>query len=471
MTERRERKLFRAKLETMVDAIRDDILSGKYRPGECLPSEKAIAKQYELSNKSVRQGLDTLVSERLIEKIPRVGNRVVDPSESGIVTVKFGYHPTLGLVGDLDRLLLEFRKQHPEVRVHAVPIGQGNYSNNINKMLNKDSFDVVTMTSNGFLDFVDKNGLDDFEALLPNPSLYPFLTKALTYRGELKAQPFLFTPLVLCYNKDHFRERGVPEPDSSWRWHDLFAFADRLAIENERLGFYTHFLSYNRWPAFLLQNGVSFRRHADGTLKLRGTEMGAKLIESMKTYRELVAMQHKVPLLLSENDADAEELFFSGKVSMITTTYFSLNHRGHKPSFSYDIAPLPYLDEARTLLMVIGLALNRSSRVKDGATQLIDFLVSYESQQSIRKHTLSIPGCKAAAEWAGEETIYRPSRFHVFREIVPTYRLISELGLTSKEMDVFTREARLFWSGLASDESFLQRLEQQLSYPHTTAAE
>jgi multiple sugar transport system substrate-binding protein len=67
---------FNKKLDHMVDTLRSEIMGDGYAPGDYLPSEMVQASRFGLSNKSVRKGLDILVAEDLIEKIPKVGSRV-----------------------------------------------------------------------------------------------------------------------------------------------------------------------------------------------------------------------------------------------------------------------------------------------------------------------------------------------------------------------------------------------------------
>src|SRR5690606_5397590 len=79
---------FRKQLETMVNTLRSEIVRGKYKAGESLPSEKALAARFQLGNISVRKGLEQLVEESLIVKIPRVGNKVsIQRSEKAPVSL------------------------------------------------------------------------------------------------------------------------------------------------------------------------------------------------------------------------------------------------------------------------------------------------------------------------------------------------------------------------------------------------
>jgi multiple sugar transport system substrate-binding protein len=454
------RKTFQARLDNMVDAIRNDIMNGVLREGDFLPSEKAYAKQYRVSNKSVRQGLEVLVAERLIEKIPRVGNKVARYSRDDTVVLKFGCHNSLMQEAIMKTLIAEFHKAHPGIRVEMTNTSYMlNTYSKVKGLLDDGALDVFTMNFNGYDDFSMNDGLDNLETFEPNPHIYPFLNEAFTHEGQLKVQPLVFSPLILCYNKEHFREMEVLEPDSGWRWNVLFEQASKLTVENERLGFYFHFPSSNRWPVFLLQSGIRFDRDESGKFSI----LGEQLTESLRVCRELIYLQNRFPLFLSEKDGDAEELFFSGKVSMIMTTYLGLNHHERRAEFEYDIAPLPYLNDPKTLLLLIGLAVNANSKVKDSARIFVDFLTSYRTQLMIRQKTLSIPSLKPAAEWTGKESMYRPSRFHMYRDIIPTFRLYNALNMSIYELDQFYREAKLYWSGLETEEAATQRLEQLLS--------
>ncbi|MDF2714107.1 MAG: regulatory protein GntR, partial [Paenibacillus sp.] len=69
---------------------------------------------------------------------------------------------------------------------------------------------------------------------------------------------------------------------------------------------------------------------------------------------------------------------------------------------------------------------------------------------------------KLAAEWKGEESIYRPSRFSMYREIIPTFRTIGQLGLKTNELLEVLKAARLYWSGLSDKETMCRNIVQTL---------
>ncbi|WJH36947.1 extracellular solute-binding protein [Paenibacillus sp. CC-CFT747] len=450
------RKTFRIRLEEMASVLREEILSGRRAVGEFLPSELDLTKQFQLSNKSVRKALDMLVEEGLIEKIPKVGNRVCAPTDEKKTQVRIGYHPTTNDETALSEMLAAFHESHPHIQVQTVEI-PSNFHNSVQEYLDADLLDVFTINQWTFMELIENGTVDLLEPCEPNPGIYPFLTHAFTHNGLNRVQPFSFSPVILCYNRDHFQEQGLSEPYSGWTWDDLLEHAGKLAVENERFGFYFHLLSQNRWPIFPLQSGMGFERGEDGRYRI----CGSPLSESLEMCRKIIYMPNVFPTMLSASNADAEELFRNGKVSMIMTSYFGLN-RIKDASLSYDIAPLPFLNEARTLLVIIGLAVSRKSKVKEAARQVVEFLQSAEAQLIMRKHTLSIPADKSAAEWKGEERIERPSRYNMYREIVPTFRLLSDLKLNSRQLSEVLQEAKLYWSKLQDISVTCARIEEVL---------
>lgn len=467
MEGRPSRKTFQLRLAELVETIRNEILTGVWREGDFLPSEKEYAKRYRLSNKSVRQGMEILLKEGLIVKIPRVGTKVLKRPAGAVragpvktrKTLRFVCHPSLLQEAAMETLLGEFRKEHPDIRVELMPAAGNslfNWYTTVKKSFDEGA-DAVTLNYNGFANFMEHGGLDELESMIPDPLAYSFLNETFSFNGELKVRPIVFSPLVLCYNKSHFREFRVPEPESGWRWTDLFEQTEKLAVEQDRIGFYFHFPSTNRWPVFLLQSGIRFDKDERGRLVYNRS----KLREALRVCRNIYT-QGRFPLFLSETDADAEELFFNGKVSVIMTTYFSLNHYERSAPFEYDVAPLPVLREAKTLLMAIGVAVNAHSPLKDQAMQLANFLGSPRAQLIIRQNTLSIPALVSAAEWSGEEIMYRPSRFLAYRDQIPHFRTFSALNLTIQELDLFFREAKLYWSGLETENAVTARLENLL---------
>ncbi|MEF3303603.1 extracellular solute-binding protein [Paenibacillus sp. GYB003] len=452
MANRPSRETLSKRMDEMIRSIRDDIVSGKRSVGDFLPSERELGKLHRISNKSVRHCLDVLVAEGLIEKIPKVGNRIADVTDGNSITIRFGCHRTTVEETDLGTLLSQFHKQYPRIRVQTMML---EHYVSVRDTLESGIMDVVTVNYPNFREMVEHDALRLLEPQRTNDDIYPYLNKLFVWDDRQWVQPLTFSPVVLCYNRNHFREKNVLEPDSSWTWDDLRRAADKLAVPNERYGFYFYLLSNNRWPVFLLQSGAALPPEGEPVRICDGPWMKA-----LQLCRDIVMNQALMPLFYEE--ADAEKLFLQEKASMIMTTYFGLNEL-KKAGFEYDIAPVPYQGDPRTMLIAIGLGINAKSEQKEAAQTFVDFLTSYSSQLNIRQRTLSIPALKPAAEWIGQETMFRPLRYPMHRDIVPTYRLYTDLNVTIPMLSAIINEVKLYWAGLESEESVCVKIEQKLN--------
>lgn len=60
--------------EQLAAILREQIRTGRYPPGQRLPSEQALAAEHHVSRPTVRQALAVLRTERLIETLDGVGS-------------------------------------------------------------------------------------------------------------------------------------------------------------------------------------------------------------------------------------------------------------------------------------------------------------------------------------------------------------------------------------------------------------
>lgn len=67
----------------LAQILREDIKNDKYRPGDLLPSESELGERYDISRTAVRQALDELVNEGLVQKEKGRGTIV---THSGVAT-------------------------------------------------------------------------------------------------------------------------------------------------------------------------------------------------------------------------------------------------------------------------------------------------------------------------------------------------------------------------------------------------
>lgn len=453
-TPQKKRTVSRSKADRMIATLREEIVTSKWAIGDFLPSEAALSEQYEISPNTVRKGLNQLVAEGYIEKVSRIGAKVISASKSELITLQFGYFTDLmDYEIPFDELVADFYEKHPNIRLHPVDISSRKGVSRIKEQI--DQLDVMEVASSFADTLVGEQVLQPLE---PKEGLYPFLTSCFVSEGKLCAMPYIFTPTIFCYNKQHFEDHHMPEPNSSWTWDDVREAGMKLSDGKTRFGLYFHVTRDLRWLPFLLQSGMVFKRDAQGNYNLRDP----RLAESMSCIRRLVNDPQLFPSFLGEDEQDEQTLFLRQKISMVLTTYDRLYMFRDAP-FAYDISPLPYLRKPRTLLNTVALAIKSSSRQKEAARLFIDYMLSYETQLKIRLRTTRIPALMKAAEWQENEPLLRrPSRFHMYREIIPTFGYLNELRMSSTNLGIMRNELKYYWGGLEELDTVLDRLEQQL---------
>jgi len=88
MTDRVSRQSKSPLYEQIYQLLRNKIFDGRLRPGDLLPSEAELVEQYQVSRATVRQALDELVSDGLIQRKQGRGTYVSPPKvEQGLVRI------------------------------------------------------------------------------------------------------------------------------------------------------------------------------------------------------------------------------------------------------------------------------------------------------------------------------------------------------------------------------------------------
>ena len=442
------------RLHGMVETLRSEIAGGTYAAGETLPSEKRLAARFGLGNNSVRKGLSMLVEEGLIEKIPRMGNRVKMGSGSKQVKLRLVCKFVSKINFDLAELLAKFQRKYPWIRVD---VNVTSYLPDADE--HGAPFDVMLLDQLHFDWLAEKGACGQLAPLPERNEFYPMLNRLFMQSGILRAQPVIFSPVVLCYNKDHFRESGLPEPDGSWTWHDLLRAAEKLSNGKGRYGFGFPVPHINRWPIFLLQSGERFEWE-NGKLKdIRGT----KLLNSIEMCKQIAHNRKAFPLYFSDSNNDYLRMFEEGKLSMVINSYMGLNLWKDKP-LNYDISPIPFMDEPRTLVLCLGAAVHARSLHRQESKLLIDFLASPAAQRHIMKRTLSIPASAIVTvpARASESDCRRPGRYALFREIMSSYRTYRDLNIPVSSYPALFDQLRTYWADMMSEDELCIRIKNVL---------
>ncbi|MDF2718998.1 MAG: transporter substrate-binding protein [Paenibacillus sp.] len=447
---------FRQELECMVRTLREEIADGTYRPGQLLPSEPAQAARFGMSNKSVRKGLDILVDEGLIEKIPRVGSRV--KAARPPVSLTLGYYGKDLHNMDLAGLLADFQRRYSWITVTARPHSEQKSVETSAEWA--DHFDLIMLNNEHFGYMAESGRHSLLRPLAAKSGVFPFLTRPFMQDGQLYVRPILYSPVVLCYNKRHFRDEGMPEPDGSWTWHDLVRSAVRLTNGSGRFGFCFYIANINRWPIFLLQSGEVFVREDGAVRNIRHSG----LLSALKLCKSIIRNGDMFPLFISENDGDIIRMFLEGKLSMVLNTYMGMNEWKHA-DLEYDVSPIPYIGQPITLAIAEGVGINNRTAHPEEAELLADYLSSSRAQSHIRDHTFSLPTLQSVSDGPAPKGLRVPDRYMMYREMMFSYRTHGDLNIPISAYKKLSYQIKAYWANLIDEDELCDRICRELSVP------
>lgn len=459
---------FNARTQQLIAYLRGEIKAGTLRVGEYLPSEVELGKRFGLSKESVRRALDVLVEDGLIVKIRRVGNRVTKseidrngdedgtvashfPNSDEYTELRLAHYPSVSDEGRMQQAIASFEQSNPDIRVKLIPTSFPL------EFAEHGIADVITLSAWDALKLKEMDASETLLTGMPDqPFAHPRLTAAFQSReGKLVASPFVYSPVVLCYNRDHFAECQIEEPHEAWTWYTLLKHAKLLHKQLQVRGFVAHIQSVNRWPVFLLQNGFRFKAEAP-----QQAAEDPALWESLRISRDLV-YQQGAPILWTESDSDVERWFREGRASMILTSFYGMNSLMNT-DLNYGVAPLPSLRTQDTLLLVTGLAIHERSPRQQAARRLVQHLCGLNVQTDIRQNTLTLPVHPEALQMSTGLAGNRPHGEGTVSQQWDRARMYSDLNMSAAVLLAIREELKAYWSRVEDEAEASERLEMLL---------
>jgi multiple sugar transport system substrate-binding protein len=319
-----------------------------------------------------------------------------------------------------EQLTPAFLRSHPDIRIRVnESMGDAGYEAKLLMLiagkLAPDLFRVhqqnfpfyaakgILLPLDDFLDDDEEISLADFD---------PQLLDGMRYNGKLLGLPTDFSPIAILYNKDLFDRFNVPHPHPNWTTDDFLDAARRLTRDTDgdghtdMFGFAT-IDSYNRWPAWVWNNGGEILS-ADGKRCLMD---GAEAIEGLRLYVDLARRQKVSPtpgptpgLSMGQEQSD---LFASRRVAMIAESrYIYKRLIGSRTlPFRWDVAPMPKRRSQVTTFIWGGNCMLKSTKHPRQAWEFLKFMSGPAGAAINRQAGNALPAYRPAA--IGE--IARPS--------------------------------------------------------------
>jgi multiple sugar transport system substrate-binding protein len=461
---------FQDRYNRLLNDLRNEILTGELKPGEFILPENTLSEKYELSRVSVRKVLAELVDEGLIEKIAGKGNRVRAPGdEVKRETLTVAWFSTSYELDIIRRLIAVYEEQHPYVRVELLLLPETEYADSIANLI-RQGFgpDAMILSDIHIRQFIEHDRLDLITPYVPDHldierDSYAKVFDMFTVDGVTVATPFVFSPVVICYNEKLLKEAGIEGTPVLDDWSDMLALARACTRDRNADGIIEQYgfcfsASPNRWPVFLLQNDGRFI-DADGSAVLSDP----RNIEALQFCLDLMYKHHVSPIFSHGSSYLAESLFKRERAAMVLATYHFMNEfRNH--DIRWNVMPLPKQRTHGTLLIGNGLAVNSRSNVQETAKDFIAFMTSKTAQSMLKQYGCTIPMLREVAEDNSLlDPDIHPEDYNVFLEVLPYAQTYRDLRLKQSEVELIHKELDLMWANMESPADACRRIETMLN--------
>ena len=221
--------------------------------------------------------------------------------------------------------------------------------------------------------------------------------------GTLYGVPKDFTTVGFYYNKDLFREAGIPFPADDWTWDDYIAKARALSKLKAKDGDAITGSEFVTWPVMVrtylrTEGGEAID---DALENIRIEEPNAiRALETLRAWRHdeegtLTSGKSKI--------ATGASVFLGGKVGMagpfgrwVVPSYRSIPSPANG-GFEWDFAPLPRGASEANCVLTVSWSMARDTPHPEESWKLIKWLTNAESQAANARLGLAIPTMKSVA--------------------------------------------------------------------------
>ena len=303
-----------------------------------------------------------------------------------------------------EEIIRAFGRRYPEIGVKGEYI-TGRYTDKIQKLLLADEApDVMMFADEHFPRFVPGGKLEVLDRYLQadlgldlESGFFETSVAHFQAGGRAYGVPVFGGNCLILYNRDAFREAGVPEPPERWTLDEFLATCRRLTADTDgdgRMDRYAFVVpGWVYWMPFHFAHGGRYLDRSRREWRLWGPEAEA----SFAFWQDL-RHRHRVAPRRDELGETGGVAFMTGRVAMQVNGPWAmppLNEAG----VSYDVAHTPAGPGGRaTRVSWDGLVMFSGSRKKDQAWRFIHFALGQEAQETVARYQRSVPALRTAGQ-------------------------------------------------------------------------
>ena len=312
-----------------------------------------------------------------------------------------------------EQLTPAFLRAHPDVDIRVnESMGDAGYDAKLLTLIaGKLAPDLFHVTQGNFPFYAAKDvllPLDEFierDREISRLDFYPQLIDGMSYNGKLLGLPSDFSPIVFLYNQDLFDRFGVSYPQADWTTDDLLDKARALTRDTDGDGHTDLFGiatidSYNRWPAWVWNNGGRIFSEDGKTCVMDNAES----VEGLRFYVDL-SRRHKVspkpgPAPGLSMGQEQSDLFAAQRVAMVAESRYMYKRLigSRTLPFRWDVAPMPKRRTRATTFIWGGNCILKSTKHPRQAWEFLKFMSGPAGATISLQAGHALPAYRKAAE-------------------------------------------------------------------------
>ncbi len=307
----------------------------------------------------------------------------------------------------LKQVLKNFESEHPGIKVKYEVIND-QYMDVIKTRLIGDSapdvfyldaFEAPLLMKNNVLEPLDRYITPEFDI----GDFLPTMLNAFRDGKKTYGLPKDFSTLVLFYNKKYFQSAGINQPPKTWQ--ELQSYSQKFTIDTnqdnriDRYGFGISPELSRQYFMIKAYGGKIVDRQGYATFASQQSLKGLELIVN-QYRRDRTAVQPS-----DVGASSGSDMFGRGKVAMVIEGNWAIPYlKDTFPQIDFSTAEVPKINGKKgTMAYTVAYVMNKKSKHKDAAWQLISYLTGKEGMKAWAKEGLVLPSRKSVLADLGLE--------------------------------------------------------------------
>ena len=347
-------------------------------PGEKLPGARRFAEKFSCALPKVQSVLDSLEQSGIILSKERSGSYVRDGYSERILPQNVACSRFIRALTPEQRW--DFRREFPDMRLTE------KFSNGGVEIFS--SFKILSRQQK----YEDLSGI--FQETFPDweKTFYADILNTLSVDGKLYSVPLIFSPQLLWFNADMFRETATPLPRNDWKWDDFIAAVRSLHQKVSGRRVINYSTGFQHWVGFILASGGLFFGNGKDNTVLADSPATVK---AASRYVELLRELD----LVEDSDSDATKSFASGKLAMfVGFRQSSYYFKEYGIKFTPQAVYMPDLGGNVNHPGAALIAFRKGFFSREKIKNILKFWLSNSIQSTLGKSGYGVPFLRSAAK-------------------------------------------------------------------------